>query len=76
MPDITSSMGLFVSDPHDAATTTTTSSCHHKEAKLEAGKSSCTMENAPMKSRCLPGDLLDGLRNGEFVVRVEVYRGF
>ena len=60
----------------DTATTTTTSSCHHKKAKLEAGKSSCAMENARMKARCLPRALLDGLRNGKFAVRVEVHRGF
>ena len=34
------------------------------------------MENARMKSGCLPGDSLDGLRNSEFAVIVEVYRGF
>ena len=34
------------------------------------------MENARMKSGCLPGNLLDGLRNSELEVRVEVYRGF
>ena len=57
----------------DAAATTTIPSCHHKEAELEAGKSSCAMENARMKSSRLPRDSLDGLRNGEFAVRVEVY---
>ena len=60
----------------DAATTTMIPSYHRKEATLEAGKSSCAMENARMKSGCLPGDLLDGLRNGEFAVRVEVNGGF
>ena len=33
------------------------------------------MENASMKSGCFPVDLLNGLRNGEFAVRVELCRG-
>ena len=49
----------------DTATTTTTPSCHHKEAKLQVRKPNRAMENARMKSGCLPGNLLDGLRNGE-----------
>ena len=36
----------------------------------------CEMENARMKSGCLPGNLFDGWWDGEFEVRVDVYRGF
>ena len=46
------------------------------DVAVAASESSCAMENARMKCSCLPGGLLDGLRNGEFALRVEVYRGF